>query len=171
MHLEPCINFLWRVFFFIAYRIMRVFWAVRGRRPRGAFVAIWHAGRVLVIRTSYQNYLTFPGGISRRAEPPLETALREVREEVGVTLDPGGLRHVQDDGILARLDRVGVTLYEAHLDRMPTVKIDQREIVFADFMEPGPLQAERLWPSFRYYLQNCHPQPGTTSEGALEPVQ
>lgn len=167
MHLEQCINVLWRVFYFIAYRIMRVFWALRGKRPRGAFVAIWHGGRVLVIRTSYQSHLTFPGGICRRAEPPLENALREVREEVGISLDPAGLHHVQDAGILARLDRVGVTLYEAHLDQMPAVKIDQREIIYADFMQPGLLQAERLWPSFRYYLQNCLPQPSATSESAL----
>ena len=44
--------------------------------------------RALVVKANYKNYWSFPGGIVDASETPLEAAIREVQEEVGLTLDP-----------------------------------------------------------------------------------
>jgi 8-oxo-dGTP pyrophosphatase MutT (NUDIX family) len=43
--------------------------------------------KVLVVKANYKAYWSFPGGIIDKSESPLEAAIREVREEVGVILD------------------------------------------------------------------------------------
>ncbi|HEX7483992.1 MAG TPA: NUDIX hydrolase [Candidatus Saccharimonadales bacterium] len=45
-------------------------------------------GRVLIVKAHYKNYWTFPGGVIDRHETPLQGAVRETREEVGLTVDP-----------------------------------------------------------------------------------
>ncbi|HET6746881.1 MAG TPA: NUDIX hydrolase [Candidatus Saccharimonadales bacterium] len=46
------------------------------------------AGQVLIVKAGYKSYWTFPGGIIDAGETPKEAAIREVFEEVGITVDP-----------------------------------------------------------------------------------
>lgn len=50
------------------------------------------AGRILVLKSTdpdgYGNHLDFPGGRMEAGEAPLETLVREVKEETGMRLDP-----------------------------------------------------------------------------------
>lgn len=48
-------------------------------------------GRVLVVKPNYRPTWTFPGGVLEEAEAPHEGCAREVREEIGLTIDPGPL--------------------------------------------------------------------------------
>lgn len=43
-------------------------------------------GRVLLVRPSYKDHWTFPGGLVDRGETPEEAARREAREEAGVVV-------------------------------------------------------------------------------------
>lgn len=45
---------------------------------------------ILVVKPSYKNYWSIPGGIIDKNESPLKAGLREVKEEIGVSL--GGLK-------------------------------------------------------------------------------
>ena len=90
------------------------------------------AGRVLLVRHSYQPGWHLPGGGVGPAEPPAEAVLRELKEEVGlVESDPPALV-----GIFTR--RLGwvtnvIALYrvgQARIAFEPNVEI--REIVWAD---------------------------------------
>ncbi len=45
-------------------------------------------GQVLIVKANYKPYWTFPGGIVDPGETPLEGAIRETREEVGIVLKP-----------------------------------------------------------------------------------
>ena len=46
------------------------------------------AGRVLIVKANYKRHWTFPGGVIDVGETPAEAAVRETREEVGLTIDP-----------------------------------------------------------------------------------
>ncbi len=43
---------------------------------------------VLMVKATYKDYWTFPGGVVDEGESPFAAAVRETAEEVGVVLDP-----------------------------------------------------------------------------------
>lgn len=45
-------------------------------------------GRALIVKANYKRYWTFPGGVIDLGETPLQGAVRETREEVGLIIDP-----------------------------------------------------------------------------------
>ncbi|MFC7621406.1 NUDIX domain-containing protein [Microlunatus sp. GCM10028923] len=49
------------------------------------------AGRLLVLKPSYKEDWDLPGGVIEEDESPLAGARREVREELGLDLEPGRL--------------------------------------------------------------------------------
>jgi len=83
-------------------------------------------GAMLVVRTSYREGWVFPGGLCDRGEAPLETAVREVDEEVGLTVRPDGRPIVLVDPDMRRMDFV----FEAGIDQetAAAVRIDPAEI-------------------------------------------
>lgn len=67
---------------------MRVYWYVFRPHTTGVKCVIEHDGNWLMIRNTYgHRYWTFPGGRVHRHERPEDGARREVREEVGITLE------------------------------------------------------------------------------------
>lgn len=143
----------WTILYRAAYMVMNVYWFLRGRRPEGAFVAMWCDGRILLVRTSYQRFHTFPGGGRKRNEPHLETALREAREEVGVALSRQMLRRVDGDVDPAYFARERIVLYEAHFDQTPDIQVDGREIVSAEWFDLTQPETQNLWPLFMTYMK------------------
>lgn len=66
--------------------------AVRVGTPNytvGAVVAIEHDGTVLLLRQPHREGWSLPGGLIDHGETPAEAVTREVREEIGLDLDPG----------------------------------------------------------------------------------
>ncbi|MFZ1258800.1 MAG: NUDIX hydrolase [Candidatus Saccharimonas sp.] len=62
------------------------------RRMSSSAVAIYTANdEVVVVKAHYKNYWSFPGGVIDKGETPLEAAVREVSEEVGVSLQASKL--------------------------------------------------------------------------------
>ena len=62
------------------------------RRVSSAGLALYTSdGRVLVVKAGYKNYWSFPGGIIDAGETPREAAMRETREETGLTVDESTL--------------------------------------------------------------------------------
>lgn len=52
------------------------------------------AGQVLIVKANYKPYWTFPGGVIDNGETPLQAAVRETYEEVGITIDPADVAFV-----------------------------------------------------------------------------
>ena len=120
----------------LAYPVMDRWWR---RHPHDSIaMALWVNGRILGVIHSYKSGLRLPGGATKRDETPLAAAIRETTEEVGVTLDAGQLRHV-----LTTQGAHGPRhLFEAELADEPPVRIDQREIVHAEFVRATVLTEE-----------------------------
>ena len=68
-----------------AYALMKFAWFLRRPNTFGAHaVALTPEGRVILVRLRYAPGWRMPGGGRRAKEDPLEAALRELREEIGM---------------------------------------------------------------------------------------
>jgi len=135
-----------------AYRGLRVWWFLRRPHTHGAAVALWHADRVLLLRTSYRDCYSLPGGFVQRAEPPEQAACRELREELGIDLSPKDLHHAWRGArrFECRLDTVDI--WEVSLEQRPDFQVEGREIVWAGWLTPSEARRERLLPHLAVYL-------------------
>jgi ADP-ribose pyrophosphatase YjhB (NUDIX family) len=50
-----------------------------------------NSGRVLMLRTTYKDYWDIPGGYVEPGESPRAACIREIREELSLTIEPGPL--------------------------------------------------------------------------------
>lgn len=136
-----------------AYLLMRTYWAVFHPATHGVLVAVWHRGEVLILRTSYSRYLSMPGGYRRRRESPIDAALRELREEVGLRVEASELRPLftMRHPWLGKDEHVDVL--ELHPAARPAVEIDRREIVGARFYPPADALGLELLPPVRRAIE------------------
>ena len=141
----------------VAYNFLRNWKKLTKTSTRGAAVAVWYEGQILVVRHSYRPGYSLPGGQIKRGEEPAFAAARELREEVGIQAEPECLISVHGD-------RSGDPLFEFHARILPDFKIDNREIIEARFLDPAgiPDPDDKLY----LYLQRvtC-----TTPKNATEP--
>jgi len=133
-----------------AYPMLLRYEAWSGRHRPSAVVALWHGGRLLVVRHSYRPGTELPGGALRRGEPPRLGAARELREEVGIEVDPADLTPYatmgREPGVVLK------TLFEYRPRRRPIPHIDNREIVDACFVLPDDVEDPTF--TLRRYLQD-----------------
>jgi len=118
--------------FRVGFPLARIWWRVRGAGHEGALVAVYVGPALLLVRSSYRKAWNFPGGTVRAGETPEKAAQRELVEEVGIAAP--ALRPIGAVCGLWERRRDRVHLFELQLDRMPTLRLDNREIVAARFM-------------------------------------
>ncbi len=155
------IDRLFRVAYICAYRMMRVYWALRRPQSHGALVAVWHDGAILLVRNSYLRYFSLPGGYVRRGETARQAALRELAEEVGVS----GV----DDLLTLALDvthewqgrRDHVEIFAVELSQPPHIEVDNREVVAASFYTPEEALKLELFPPLRQHIEEHRAQTRT----------
>ncbi len=119
-------------FLWLAYRLYVGWLKLKGQPLRSAAVAVWHDGKILKVRHSYRRGWSLPGGAVRRGEDPRLAACREVREEVGLNIQPDDLIPITDE----RLGSRRYHLYECRLAERPQIKANSWEIVEARFLNP-----------------------------------
>jgi 8-oxo-dGTP pyrophosphatase MutT (NUDIX family) len=139
----------------LAYRGLRLWWFVRRPSHQGAVVAVWHGGRLLLLRHSYRDVLGFPGGGVGRRETPEAAARRELVEELGLRLGDAPLALAAETTLFWEYRRDHVRIFEVELASPPALAIDNREVVAARFVTPGEALALPLSPFVRLYLERA----------------
>src|SRR5262249_31159555 len=89
--MKPIFDALYRVALLLAYRAALCWWFIARRPHFGAVTAVWHDGKLLLVRDSYRRMWSLPGGGIGSGEAPADAAVRELREETGVVVEPGAL--------------------------------------------------------------------------------
>jgi anti-anti-sigma factor len=136
----------------VAYRAeMAVNFLIRPRVD-GAYVAVWHGDRVLLILNSYKSRYTLPCGKVRSGEDPLEAARRELREEVGLDLESGAFHQSFTTVDHSEFKEDHIHLYETRLEQLGKIRLDGREVVWAGFRTPAEAVALPLFPPVKTYL-------------------
>lgn len=143
------VDIAWQIVFRLGFPIARIWWRLQRRRHVGALVAIHVGQSLLLLRSSYRSAWNFPGGSVRHGETPEVAARRELAEEISLVANAplqltGEVCGVWD----GRIDRV--FLFVLRLDRLPTLQLDNREIIDARLVPiddldkvplTGPVQA------------------------------
>ncbi len=146
------IDRLWQLAFAIAYRLLLLWWFVRRPSHRGALVALWHDGQVLLLRSSYRRGWSLPGGGFVRGESAREAAARELREEVGLVVAAASLHEAQSLELSWEYRRDHTTIFELILAQRPALRLDNREIVAAAFHAPDAVELDDVGPHVARYL-------------------
>jgi 8-oxo-dGTP diphosphatase len=154
------IDAAFRTFYRTAHLGLRAYWFVRRPVRGGVLVAMWHEGRVLVVKNSYRAEYSFPGGYPETGESRRAAARREVEEETGIRVDASALVHAYHGTHLYEHRHDRVDIFELHLDAEPTVEIDRREVVWAQLLTPDEARALPLVPHLvDYFAGRGRPTP------------
>ncbi len=137
----------------VAYRLMCVYWGIRRPRTHGALVAVFHDGKLLLVRNSYVSYYSLPGGYVGRNETSRQAALRELAEEVGVRARPEQLEPVIDEENAWQGKRDHVEIFVIEVERRPDVRIDNREVIEAIWVSAERALELSLFPPIRRLLE------------------
>jgi 8-oxo-dGTP pyrophosphatase MutT (NUDIX family) len=149
----------------LAYRMMRVYWALRRPSTHGALVTLWNRGELLLVQNSYVSYRSLPGGYVAKNETGPQAAVRELREEIGISASTDQLSKVFDEVKDWEGKRDHVEIFALELDERPTIQIDYREVVSAGWFSPERALELDLFPPIRRVLEGVIARGGVVSIG------
>ena len=146
-------DWVYRTIYYYGFRAARLVWRFTKPRHFAALVMLWHDKKVLLVRTSYQDGWVAPGGGIKADECPVQAAIREASEELGLQLTLQDLRHVLAIERLWNNRRDMVQIFEVELPASPKLEIDNREIVEARFVTLEEALSLHLAPHLHDYFQ------------------
>jgi 8-oxo-dGTP pyrophosphatase MutT (NUDIX family) len=144
---------LWRLTLRVAYRLLLVWWFFRRPAKHGSHIAVWHGERVLVIRNSYRKLLSLPAGGRARGETLLAAAVRELREEVGISVHADQLAYYGELVHASRYAEDHAHVFELRCVEAPEVRVDRREVIWAEFLAPDDALARGVVGVVRLYFE------------------
>lgn len=144
---------IFRIFFRIAFAILKPTWFFTRPHQYGALVLIWHKDRVLLVRNSYQPLWSLPGGTIDRHEEADAAAVRELNEELGIKLKKDDLYLCYEITIPFNFRKDNVKLFEWRPMVEPDITIDQKEIVDAGWFTVEEASEMSLIPHLNHYFE------------------
>jgi 8-oxo-dGTP diphosphatase len=150
--MDKVVSFLWAVIYTVAFQSLRMVFTITKTQVKGAIVAIWHEGRVLLIKKSYRKRWSVPGGMVNKGETWKQAAVRETFEEVGLQIHEKDLMFIVEvAGDIGPRDRAH--FFQVEIDGPVDIEIDRREIRIAEFVEPEEALKRTLDENIRDYLR------------------
>jgi ADP-ribose pyrophosphatase YjhB (NUDIX family) len=147
-------NKLAQIFYKLVYRAILIFWFFTRPTIQGVYVAIWYKGKLLIIKNSYRKRFTIPCGRIKPGENLADAAVRESAEEVGLNLEKQKLTFVgRYTGQYKYVSDIG-HFFEIEMTELPVIKVDNREVVWADFMPIEEVYRLNLSPTVKTWLKN-----------------
>lgn len=143
-----------RVIYQAAYLAARSWWFVRRPQTTAALVALWHDGRLLLVRTSYRRLYSLPGGGLKRGETSRNAAGRELFEELGIAIPASTFREGWHGTLPFEHRRDTLTIWEMVLEEPPPMRVDGLEVIWAGWKTPEEARALPLLPHLQDYLAN-----------------
>jgi 8-oxo-dGTP pyrophosphatase MutT (NUDIX family) len=120
----------------------------------GVYIAIWYKAELLIIKNSYRKRLTIPCGRIKPGEDLAEAAVRELYEEVGIKLEKSQLSFIGEyAGNFKNATDIG-SFFEIDMAEMPRVQVDNREVIWAQFMSLERISKLHLNPTVGAWLDN-----------------
>ena len=153
MMLSNCIDSLYRVSYRMAYPVWKFYLLQFQTRSQSAEVALWSNSRLLLIRNSYRQTYTFPGGFIHSDEDTATAAIRELYEETGISVKASQLRFSFACSYNIGRYEGHDDIYECQLADMPALHVDNREVVEAQFMTVDTALALPLESHVARYLE------------------
>lgn len=151
--LDAAVDLGFRTAYKVAHRMLRAYWKVRRPSTHGALIAVWHDGKVLLVKNSYRRHYTLPGGYVRPSETAAAAAQRELIEEVRLRIPLERLREVYSRTHPFENRQDKVTIVEVEVDEPPHFDVDNREVVWAGFQTPEQILRRPIVPHLEEYLR------------------
>jgi 8-oxo-dGTP diphosphatase len=152
--MKKIFNQIAQIFYKLAYRAILLLWFFTRPIVYGVYVAVWHRDKLLVIKNSYKKRFTIPCGRIKRGENKAAAAVRELYEEVGIKLEKDQLTFVGEyAGKSGYATDIG-TFFEIAMIELPRVQVDNREVVWAQFMPLDQISNLNLSPTVKAWLKH-----------------
>lgn len=150
------VDSLYQFVFNVAYRLHLVWTFLFRPESHGVWVAAWFQGELLLIKNTYRNTLTLPGGGLGRGETRQVAAARELQEEVGISIKPIDLLFWGEYLSRAEYKYDHINVFELELTEYPDFQLDNREVSWGEFYSPEKALKMNLFPALRIYLGDKH---------------
>ena len=153
--LRRLIDGLFRLVFKIGYRVLAPLGFIPGSTNGGVCIVVWHGSAVLLIRHSYRPGIDVPGGILRKNETPVDGAVRELAEETGISIGPETVTFGGQVPPYRPRPHIRISYFETILADYVPPMIDNREVIWADFVDADEaLKLDLLQPLRRILQQS-----------------
>ena len=147
-----------RIFYRVAYAASIVFCFIFRPAIKAVIIAIWLKNKVLIIKNSYYHKYVIPGGYINIGEKPIEAALREVKEETGILADLHQFKKVCVIKGTFNYKRETIQCFELILNEPPHIRLDHREVIWADFLYLDEALTRKLSSPVRMFLRKYPPK-------------
>ena len=104
-------------------------------------------GRLLIVKANYKNHWSLPGGVIDPGESPLQAAVRETEEEVGITLDPSKLEFVLVADRISKAAQTYQFIFKTTIgdDDIASIKLQESEIDEHLFVTKDEVKSQNIY--------------------------
>ena len=143
-----------QLFLKLTYNSMLFLWSFTRPTVHGVFIAIWYKQKLLVIKNSYKKSFTIPCGRIKSGEDAANAAVRELYEEVGLRVDKHQMKFIGVYSSCYRNIKDIGNFFEIEMTEQPKIQVDNREVIWFQFMPLDQVTDLNLNPTVRAWLNH-----------------